>query len=523
MHIILIFLLSFFSLHAESNFKDHISYNPSGPNKVGLIQIDDKTSEINQGTLLYVRNAAEYYKKIKPAFIILHLNTPGGELFAAEKISDVLKNLDTQDNIPVVALIDNWAISAGALLAYSCRYITVVKDGAMGAAEPITMGEGGQMTTASEKVNSAVRADFANRASYFDRNPFIAEAMVDKDIILVMREGKIIKVNAEDQIIKTGPNPDTVISPKGKLLTLRAEQLVEYGVADLLLPPKKMEFISEAELEKGEWAANKNILFHSTFFDEIPQAKIYAFQMDWKTRFLVFLANPLVNSLLLLGLVLGIYIEFNHPGAGIPGSVAVACLALIVMSSFSQEIGNILELILVLVGLLFIGIDFFVIPTFGLLAFIGGIFFIVGLFGMMLPGIEGVNYEFDTQTFNAAGQAFMEQLSWLSGTILLALAIIMLLGRYVMPSLHRFSNLMLVGGEQSAKEGYYSGLNPQSLPQPGSEGKVIATLRPTGKIVINDDIFDAVSEGEYLEKGTSIVISRLDGNVIFVTKQEEEE
>jgi membrane-bound serine protease (ClpP class) len=523
-----LFIISFVCVYAEdanlqTRLEEYIKFDPSGPNEIGLIQINEKNAEINQATWIYIKKAAEYYKKVKPKFIILELNTPGGELFVAQKISDQLKSLDTQDNIPVVAFINNWAISAGAMIAYSCRFITVVKDGAMGAAEPITIGESGQMTTASEKVNSAVRADFANRASFFDRNPYIAEAMVDKDIILVLREGKIIKLDAEDQIIKTGSSPDVLVSPKGKLLTLRAEQLIEYGVADILLPPLKLEPVTQDELAKGSWPASKNLLFHAPFFDKIPQATIHMYQMDWKTQFFVWLANPVINSLLVLGMMLGFYIEFNHPGAGLPGSIAVACLSLIVMSSFSQEIGNMLELVLLIVGLAFVAIDIFWIPTFGLLGIIGAVFFIAGLVGLMLPGIENVNYEFDTKTFNAAGETFVQHLSWLAGTFLLALGIMLLLGRYVMPSLHRFSRLMLVGNEQSAKDGYVAGPDPKSLPQPGVKGQVIATLRPGGKIMIDDTIYDALSEGEYLEKGTSIVISRIDGNIIVVDKQEGEE
>ena len=107
-------------------------------------------------------------------------------MFAAQQISDALKELDTQYGIPVVAYINNWAISAGAMLAYSCRYIVVVKDASMGAAAPVIASETGEMKEASEKINSAMRADFAGgRARFFDRNPNIAEGMVDKDLILV--------------------------------------------------------------------------------------------------------------------------------------------------------------------------------------------------------------------------------------------------------------------------------------------------------------------------------------------------
>ena len=224
---------------ADSKFAGHIKFDSKGPNTIGLIRIDDKKSTISQSTWIYVKSALEYYKKNPPRLIILDLNTPGGEVFAAQKISDALKDFDTQQNIPVVAFINNWAISAGAMLTYSCRFITTTKDGSMGAAEPVHLGEGGQMVTASEKVNSALRTDFANRARFFDRDPNIAEAMVDKDIILVKRYGKIIRLDKEDQIRASGPNPDLVITSKGKLLTLSAQEMIDYGVADLLLQPAK--------------------------------------------------------------------------------------------------------------------------------------------------------------------------------------------------------------------------------------------------------------------------------------------
>ena len=295
----------------------HIKYNPNGPNAIGHIFIGDRESEINQSTWLYVNRALEYYKKNKPAFIILELNTPGGEVFAAQKISDALMEMDTQYNIPVIAFINNWAISAGAMLAYSCRFIAIVKDASMGAAEPLIMS-GSEMKEASEKVNSAMRADFGNRAAFFDRNSNIAEGMVDKDIILVMRNGQILKVDNESQIITKEQDPDILIKPKGKLLTLNAQQLISYGVADMLLPPAKLESLTTEEKETGKWPASKTLLFQNPFFAKIPHAVIDNYEMDWKTRFFVFLANPIIASILFLGMVVGFYVELNNPGLSLP-------------------------------------------------------------------------------------------------------------------------------------------------------------------------------------------------------------
>lgn len=508
MRFLLLFLFVAFTLNAEVNFQEHIHYQPQGVNRVGLIRIDDKEESISQATWLYVRQALEYYKKNKPIFIILHLNTPGGEVFAAQKIADALKEMDVQEGVPIVSFIDNWAISAGALIAYSTRYIAVTKDGAMGAAEPLTVS-GEKTEVASEKVNSAMRADFANRARFFGRNPAIAEAMVDKDIILVRREGQIIKLNDADQILKT----DQVISPKGKLLTLDAEQLMEYKVADLVVQPQKLDPITTSELEQGQWAASKNLLFTAPFLKSIPEAVIDEYQMDWKTRFFAFLANPVVSSALFLGLMLGLYMEMSSPGFGLPGTIALTSLFLITLSSFSLEIAGWLELILLLTGLAVLLVEVFVLPTFGLLGFIGLILFFAGLFGMMLPGLKGFAFEWDTKTVNAAGEALLERLAWLSGAFLVGIAF----AYFFTPSLGRFSRLVLHGSEQG---GYIAGENPHELPQPGTSGEAWSPLRPAGKVIINDQMYDALSAGEYIEKGDPIIIERLEGSTIVVRRKE---
>lgn len=499
----------------DEELTKHIHIKPE-QNLIGHIVIDDHTSGISQATWIYVKKALEEYRQLKPAFIILELNTPGGEVLAAQQISDALKDMDTQFGIPVVAYINNWAISAGAMLAYSSRFIATVKDGSMGAAEPVIQGQEGTMVAASEKINSALRADFSNRARFFDRDPSVAEAMVDKDLILVRRHGKLIKLDNEAQINTTGIDPDIVISPKGKLLTLNAQQMLDFGVADFLVLPAKTEPITAAEREAGKWPASKMSLFQLPFFKDIPHAIISSYQMDWKTRFFALLATPMVSSLLFLGLMLGAYMEFNTPGFGVPGTIALTCLFLIALSSYSLEIVNWLEVILLLVGLAIILVELFVLPTFGLLGFIGLAFFLMGLFGMMLPGVEQVDYEFDTNSFNAAGQAFFERLVWLCGTLVVAFIAMAIIARYVTPSMAKFSRLVLNGNEQDASEGYIAGDNPKELPQPGSKGEVFATLRPAGKVVINDIIYDAISDGNFIERGTSVVVEKLDGSVIVV-------
>lgn len=511
-NMILYFLLiPLFFLPLMGDLQEHIHPN-ADINRIGKISIDDRSSSINQGTWIYVKNALDYYKKNPPLFIILELNTPGGEVFVAQKISDALINLDTQYDIPIVAFINNWAISAGAMLAYSSRYIAVSKDASMGAAEPILQDASGETKTASEKVNSAIRADFANRASFFGRNPDIAEAMVDKDLILVKREGKIIKLDAESQV----KPEDTIISPKGKLLTLDAAHLMEYGVADIALKPIKLTPLTEEERKKGIWPGAKEQLFQYPFFAAISHPMIDAYQMDIKTWLFVLLANPYVTSLLMLGMMMGFYIEFNHPGFGAPGILALTCLFLLTLSSFSLEIADWLEVILLLSGTILLVVDLFLLPTFGLVGTIGTVLFFAGLFGIILPGIGAIDFEFDTQTFNAAGEAFFNRLGLFLSTLLVGSLCIFFLARYIMPSFKTFRRFVLEGNEQV---GYTAGIASKDLPPVGSIGIADSVLRPSGKVEIEGKIYDAVSRGWLIEKGAPIVVIQVEESQVVVEEK----
>lgn len=504
----IILLLSLSQSLFGASFEEHIKYSPDKENRIGHILIDDRSSGINQSTWVYVKNALDYYKQNPPIFIILELNTPGGEVFSAQTISDALKEMDTQLDIPIVAFVNNWAISAGAMLAYSSRYITTVKDGSMGAAEPILQGEGGKQETASEKVNSAIRTDFANRAAFFDRNPYLAEAMVDKDIILVKRDGKVIKIDNDTLLLPT----DFLISPKGKLLTLTAKEMLEYHVADLLVPPAKVLPLTEDEKSSGKYPASKFLLFSAPFFKDIPHAEIDSFRLDWKGTLVSWLAHPVVQSLLFLGLMIGFYMEISTPGFGLPGSIGAICLVLIIMSSYGQEIAGYLEVVLLLAGLSIILFDLFILPTFGLLGVVGLLFAIAGLLGLMLPGIQNFNYEYTTNTVNAAGEMLFNRLSWLSGTFLVGLAIIVALARWVLPRFKGFDRFVSTGDQT----GWSSSGDTSGLPQAGSKGTAFSPLRPSGKVLVGGKIYEALTNGSFVAEGKPIEITGSEGSTLYV-------
>ncbi len=54
----------------------------------------------------------------------------------------------------------------------------------------------------------------------------------------------------------------------------------------------------------------------------------------------------------------------------------------------------------------------------------------------------------------------------------------------------------------------------------GKTGTVINDLRPAGKAIIDNKRFDVVSEGDYIDKDATIIVSSVDGNRIVVKTAE---
>ncbi len=468
-------LLSVCFLNAE------IPYHQEGVNRVGVIEIV-REQAINQSTYLQVKFALEEYRKAQVAFVLLRLDTPGGEVFAATRIAEELERLDSQDHIPVVAVIDPWALSAGAMLAYSCRYIAVSPQALMGAAEPVT-AEG----PAPEKINSALRAEMGTLAKSFGRNPIIAEAMVDKDLIVVSRKGEIMKLLSMSDIQKG----DEIISSQGKLLTLDADQLLAHQIANFRLP------IS-------------GNLFEIPPFSKIPQVEQIHYT-SWKIGFFSFLTHPLIASLLMMGLVLGFYMEMQHPGMGVPAAVALSCLALILLSHFEVQAIDILELILLGAGIILLACEVFVLPGFGIAGVLGIAFILWGAGALLLPAWGSAPFSWDPQAWSLSAWGFFHQLQWLLGSLILSALFVFVLARIFTPRLLLRSKLVLhetqEGGERA------------TLPPIGSQGEVWAPLRPSGKVLIDSQLYDALSlDGGFIEKGAQVSVSKTQGNVILVSK-----
>lgn len=498
------FILAFSSLFSE-NATQSFLHDIEGKNKKIGYLFFDMDQPINQTAYVYVKLALDRYAEEKVALVVLHLDTPGGEVFAAQKIAHLLQDFYLQYHIPTLAFIDNWAISAGAMLAYSCRYIVAEQSSAMGAAEPVFLKDG-TMESASEKVNSALRAEFSNCAAFFQRDPLIAEAMVDKDLLLVKRGKEFIKLSDEKEIQKG----DEIVSGKGKLLTLNSKKLVEFGVADFFIEKKSTLKISKEEAKKGQWLAKEDPLFQTLPFSTLKEASIITYK-DWKISLFSILSNPLVSSILVAILMIAFYATLSTGHFGSISIVGLIALFLLLITQFSIYTISYIELLILFAGLILILLELFVLPTSGFVITIGTILTIIGLFTLALPNLKGTHFSLDPAKLNLAALYILNFIAYLIIATLIAMFIIVLLAKYYLPSSTLFKRFVLHA--ETGKEYVEENLNLLN-----AKGIAQSQLRLSGKVLINGQILDAISEKDFIEKGEPIIIIRVEGNKIVVKK-----
>ena len=265
--------------------------------------------------------------------LILDMDTPGGRVDAAERISDAL----TDATIPVYTLVNRRAYSAGALIALSTDRIYMRPGSVIGAATPVDGGG----EKAPEKIVSAMRSQMRALAEAAELDPEVAAAMVDEDIEI---EGVV---------------------EAGKLLTLTTEEAVDLGYAD------EVEDMGSLIQELG----------HSG-------ATVVTATANWAERVVRFFSNPVVSPFLLTLGFLGIITEIKTPSFGLAGVAGVLSLALFFGSHMIIGLAGLEDVIIFGIGLALVGVEVFLIPGFGIFGLLGGIGIFAGLYLSMLSDLS---------------------------------------------------------------------------------------------------------------------------------------
>jgi membrane-bound serine protease (ClpP class) len=365
---------------------------------------------------------------------------------------------DSLVNAPVrtIAFVNQRAISAGALIALACDTVIMTKGGTIGAATPVLGGGSGDTQPANEKSVSYVRSEFRATAEARNRPPEFAEAMVDVDVEI----GGVIE--------------------KGKLLTLTASQAVEHKVAELT-----------ADTRDAALAAA-----------ELRGAEVRVARQTWAETLVRFLTHPVISSLLMTVGLLGLLVEIRTPGFAVPGMVGLISLGLFFWGHWIVQLAGWEELLLIGIGVLLLGLEVFVIPGVTVAGITGIVALIAGL-GMTLVGAGATL----SVVITALGQVAISILLAMTGAFAFVRAL---------PNLP-FGNRLVLEADMTANRGYVS--PPESDRRwLGKIGTAISPLRPAGIAEFDGARLDVVSDGDFVDAGSTIAVTRVDGNRIVVRR-----
>ena len=159
------------------------------------------------------------------------------------------------------------------------------------------------------------------------------------------------------------------------------------------------------------------------------------------------------------------------------------------------------------VGIILIMIEVFVIPGFGIFG-ITGLFTSIG--SLILIMLNNDMFDF---TFVLSKDLENSSLSVLISVF--SFLLIILFGGIKITDTKAFKNIAL-GETQEISKGYIS--NKYSDDIIGKKGKSFTVLRPSGKVIINDNIYDASTEGGFIEKNQKIIVSSTEGSSLKVKK-----
>lgn len=486
-----------------------ITIYPNGPNYFGYLHFD-KEKIISPQDYIYVKYAIQEYRKKNVQAILLHLDSPGGAVLPSLKIAELLEQASVEYQLPVICFIDNWALSTAAMFPLASRFIGITNESLMGAM-PEDISDKTGIKPISDRVNSALKNEFSALAKFYNRKPIIAEAMVDKNILLVIRNDEIVQLSSPKEILPT----DQVVTEKGKPLTMNADQLLHTSIADFALEPKVLPKKTEDELKKGVWPANKELVFEQSYLKTVPGAMIISAR-SWKIPFYQFMARPFIPPLLIMGLLLSLYWQFSTRKFSVASIFALIFLALTFMTSFAIHIVGWVELIVLFTGVLLVLTELFVVPGYRITGIFGVILMLVGLIIMLLPGIELIEFT-HLDSMILLGGTTLINLLWILLSLVLTGVIIYLMKRFmgrdlISIDLVKYDDEQLIKAQQDQ-------LLERKLPDIGQEGETYTRLDPRGQVLIDANLFDAVAESGIIERGDSVVVKRIEAYTLVVQKK----
>ena len=384
-------------------------------------------------------------------YVLLDLNTYGGAVNAADSIRAAILHSE----IPVVAFINMQAASAGALISIACDSIYMKTGSSIGAATVVD--QTGKVMP--DKYQSFMRGMMRSTAQANGRDPQIAESMTDT----------------------------------ANVLSMTPTEAIEVGYC---------EGICESEYEVAQKVIGDNAFIIKNMEDD----------MTWLDKVIQFLLNPLLQSIFMMMIIGGIFVEIRTPGIGLPLLTAIAGALLYFAPGYLGHLVSYWEILLFVAGIALIAMEIFVIPGFGVCGVTGILAVVASLAFAMVDNIE---------LFHWDGSLNLEPLLMPLGIVIISASAAIFGSVWLVKKLYetRSFDHIALRQEMKSDEGF-TGVVTGLETLVGETVTVFTDLRPSGKVITKDGrIYEATLKfGGFASKGNTLkVVSAEQGRLYCST------
>lgn len=410
--------------------------------------------EIDARAWQHTRRACDKAVEDCAELFVIRMNTYGGALDAADSIRTALLRMPG----PTVVYIDHNAASAGALIALACDSIFMTPGSSIGAATVVD-GQGQPMPDKYQAYMSSIMRSTAEH-----HGKWIAPG----DTLLSWRRNPAIAASMV--------NPDSVTA-------FSSSEAVEAGFSDGTVSSLN-EMFSRLNIEDPVTE-----IFEPTLTDDI----------------IGFLSNAGVRALLVMLIIGGIYMEMHTPGLGFAAAVALVAACLYFLPMLISGTLPAWIVITLVIGIVLIALEVFVIPGFGVCGIAGIAAIVIALGAAIVPtdsSANGVTLSVIARPIITVGigiAAAVALVAWLTS-------------RHGPKFLRRHSELMLT---QDIKKGYI-GVDMGPAKFIGNKATAMTDMRPAGKILLDGEVYDAVSTGTFIDAGSHVRILRYENAQLYV-------
>jgi membrane-bound serine protease (ClpP class) len=393
----------------------------------------------------------------------------------------------------------------------ACHEIVMVPESVMGDCQVIETAAG-MPDQEREKLETEVRTEFRQSAERNGYSEAVSMGMVtfNNEVWLVQnkRTSELQYVLAEEWAGRVDVPPGVtsmpsntaaswqlvqVIKPKGRLLTMKANEAVRFGFVHKVVS-------APANDPYGPLLA----LYHAS-------GQPTVLEDTWSGALVEFLTSPVLTGILMLVGTLAIYLEFQAPGHIVPGLIGGLCFAIVFGSRFLIGLSDWWPIALFVLGLLLILLEVLVFTGHMVWAISGVMLCLFSLGALFLPNTPG-----HLPSTPLDWSVFTNGLLSIGGAFVLGMIAMILIASHLQ-RIPIAGRLILADAPTSDKPPAAQD-SPLVRIKPGDQGVVHSMCRPVGKVRFGEDIVDAASEGEVLTAGQQVRVLRNDGNRIIIEK-----